>query len=236
MNHKLHSVVPRNTFLAFLVFLALLAVLKGSAGPFPTVRSYPELNLETKIWVEQIQQVMTSGQPLKVTAKEPGGVEKLKAILGPYVPVEKVGMVEILPKGEMMMTFTKEHVIDLPTQDPKSDNKYIRVTVSPGKLKGQLVQTVTAKNKTPIKLLAFFEPQIITIDPLNAKRESTVPGVAKMMGMLPKIVALAYHEDADKGPLVAPQLNGMGASENARLMKDLLFLDDTLFPELTSKK
>lgn len=214
-----------------LVFMAVAILLVGTGvrgGNAPSVRNYPELNAETKIWVEQIQQVMTSGQAIKIQRKEAGSQERFREILGPYLPLEKVGGVEINPDGSFLLTLIKEHVIDLPTDDPKGENKFIRVTFKEGKVKGRFVETKTLRKAIAVKLLAFMEPHTITIDPLNAKRESTVPGIAKMMGMLPKIIALVYHE-GEKGPLVAPQLNGMGTSENPRLMKDLCFVDDTVF-------
>ena len=43
-------------------------------------------------------------------------------------------------------------------------------------------------------------------------------------------MALVHAEDAT-GPRVAPQLDGLGVPENARLFKELLGIDDTLVPE-----
>lgn len=218
------------TLVACLAFLASLAL----SGPLPPIRSYPQLNEEAKIWIEQLESVMKSGEIVKVMAKGEGGLDRLREILGPYVPVEKVRILELRPDGSFSVHFIKEHVIDLPTDDPKGENKYIRVTVHEGVLKGKLIESKTYKKGLPVKVLAFTEPQTISLDTLNAKRESTVPGVAKMLGLLPKIIALVCHQ-GDKGCLVAPQLNGMGTSENPRLMKDLLFMDDTLFPETLTK-
>ena len=221
-NKKIISLV------ALSALLMVSAALAGYTG-LPPVRSYPQLNEETGLWIKHIETVKASGQVLKVRRGDKGGPQKLEEILGPYLPVEKVKELQLSPNGEFSLKMSKEHVLDLPTDDPNSENKYIRVTVKAETIKGCLVETKTNKLGIPVKVLVFFEPHTISVDPLNAKRESTVPGIAKMMGMLPKIVALAYHEDKERGPLVAPQLNGMGTAENPRLIKDLLFIEDTLY-------
>ncbi len=227
----------RTALIATAAFVAG-AVLAGSAyrslaapaGPFSgaAIREMPQLAEETKLWVAKIREVDASGQPVRL--ENDGSAEslaRLREYLGPYVPVERLAFLEIKPGKLFALKMKEKHRIDIPYP---AEHYIIRVTFNAKVIKGRLVEAKTMAKATPVNVIAFDEPQQLGIDRLNEQFESTVPSIGKLLGLLPHVIALVHVEGAD-GPLVAPQLDGLGVPENARLFKELLKLDDTLVPE-----
>lgn len=198
----------------------------------PVVQAAERGSEEAKTWIGEIEKVMASGKTTKVVSVD--GNAPMRKVLGPNMPLEKIEWVEIQPNGSFSLQFLKEHFFDYPLAESKGNNKYARIQIAKGLLSGKMVNGQTGKNKFPVKLLVFAKPEMITIDPLDQNHESTVPGIAKMMGVLPQILVLVCHRN-EKGWLMAPQLGGQGASENSGLMRDLLKLNDTIDPKLYAK-
>jgi len=130
-----------------------------------------------------------------------------------------------------MVLFEKKHVIDVPLE---KEAGYFRVVFQDAPITGELVDAALIRSGKPVKVLAFHEPHTIGIDKLSGKRKSTVPFLGKILGLLPNIICFVLIED-EQGVRVAPQLNGLGMSENARLIKELLKVDDILIPESLPK-
>ena len=130
------------------------------------------------------------------------------------------------PNGTFGLKFRVKHKIDFPLLA----GGYIRINLDNKEIHGILVNAQTQEKKIPVKLMAFYEPHNMQIDHLGPNRKSTVSPIGKLLGLMPHIVALVYYEK--KGVYrAAPQLDGMGASENPRIMRELLDLNDKLLPE-----
>jgi len=219
MQHKIYP------FFLLGVLTLLAFPTNGEAKKKALIRTPDELIVGTRIWIEQIEAVKVSGKTLRIRNTSTKSQKRLARVVGPYVPLDKVSFVEIRPDGTASMTFTKKHIIDIPEGEG-----YIRVTVLPKTIKVVLIDATTTKNKTPVKVLAFLEPRTLVVDKLDLNRKSTIPALGKLLGLLPHIIALAFRETKD-GDLVALQLDGLGAKENGRLIRELLKVDDTLLPE-----
>jgi hypothetical protein len=140
--------------------------------------------------------------------------------------LEKVEYAWIEKDGTFGLKFKKKHRIDIPLKS----GGYIRVKFDDAELRGELLEAKTIQKGIPVKVMVFWEPRTMQIDKLGPNRKSTVHRMGKLLGLLPHIVALAYLEVYGV-PYAAPQLDGMGASENPRLIMELLRLDDSLLPE-----
>lgn len=191
-------------------------------------------NETAKVWMDQIEKAMRSNKKISVIVKLADGESKLRDILGPYIPEEKVEWVEILPSGAFSIKFVKEHYFDLPLAESQDEKKFVRILIGEGVLKGKMLDAKTHKKGIPVKILAFDKPQKMSVDPLDIKHVSMVPGVAKMLGVLPSIVAIVCYKSRDLW-LMAPQLNGQGKGDNPGLIKDLLKIDDHMSAEMLAK-
>ena len=211
------------TVLGLLVLLCCSPTLSQAEG-HPKIRQQKQLNEETRIWVKAIEGVKASGRSVSIFNDGSKAVkESIQVIVGPYITVDKVEHVWIKKNGTFGLKFKAKHQIDIPLKD----GNYVRVKLEDEELVGDLKNTKTVKQHIPVQLLVFRKKHSMQVDMLDHKRKSTVPGIGKLLGMLPHIVALAYLEQ--KGvPYAAPQLDGKGASENAKSVTDLLFIDDSL--------
>lgn len=213
-----------------LVWLALLVILtftRVTAGDLPSIRQQNQFNEETRVWVEAIEAVKASGQSVSYynDGSDPA-LERLQSITGPFLPLDKVEYAWIGNDGTFGLKFKKKHRIDIPLKN----GGYIRVKFDDQELQGELIEAKTIQKSIPLKVMVFWEPRTMQIDKLGPNRKSTVNKMGRVLGLLPHIVALAYLEVYGV-PYAAPQLDGMGASENQRLVMELLRLDDSLLPE-----
>jgi hypothetical protein len=190
----------------------------------PKIRQQKQFNEETRIWVKSIEGVMASGKSVSIyNDGTPEAQDRLTALAGPYLPLDHVKYGWIKKDGTFGLKFKTKYQVDLPLKN----GNYVRVKLEDEELVGDLKYTRTVKNQIPVQLLVFRKKHAMQIDMLGHDRKSTVPEVGKLLGMLPHIVALAYLEQ--KGvPYAAPQLDGKGASENAKSVTDLLDVEDTL--------
>lgn len=215
---------------ATLAGLAYRVAAETSATAFSgvAIREMPQLSEESKHWVAKLREVHASGQSVRIDNDgSESALARLREYLGPFVPVERLAYLEIRPGLEFSLKMKAKHRIDIPYP---AEHYIIRVTFNAKVIRGRLVEAKTMKLGTPVTVIAFDEPQQLGIDRLNESFESTVPSIGKLLGLLPHVVALVQVEDAT-GPRVAPQLDGLGVPENARLFKELLGIDDTLVPE-----
>jgi hypothetical protein len=196
----------------------------SQADGHPKIRQQKQLNEETRIWVKAIEEVKASGKSVSIYNDDSQTTRaRLTGIAGPYIPLERIEYAWIKKNGTFGLKFKKKYQIDIPLKN----GNYVRVKLEDEELVGDLKNTKTVKNKIPVQLLVFRKKHAMQIDMLGHDRKSTVPEVGKLLGMLPHIVALAYLEQ--KGvPYAAPQLDGKGASENAKSVTDLLDVEDTL--------
>ncbi len=216
---------------AGLVLVSFLPALSlpslALAGGLPSIRSQKELNVETQWWVKCLQAAKASGKAVSVFNDGTDESRKgLHGIVGPYIPLDKVLYAWVKSDGTFGMKFRMKHQIDFPL----NEGGYIRVKLDDAELHGVLMKARTLDKKIPLKIMVFKEPHTIQIDRLGPDRNSTFPAIGKILGLQPNIVAMVYLERKGK-PYAAPMLDGMGASENPKIMKDLLDLDDKLLPE-----
>lgn len=214
----------------FVLLGSFVLVPESHAKKKAIIRTPNELIIETKIWIDQMEAVIKSGKTLRIKNKSAKNRKRLAKIIGPYVPVDKVSFLEIRPDGTATMTFRKKHIIDIPDSKTKG---YLRIIVLPRKMEIVLLNATTANKKIPVKVLAFLEPRSLIVDNLDSNRKSTISPLGKLLGLSPHIIALVFRE-SEEGNYVAPQLDGLGAKENGRLIRSLLKIDDTLLPELFS--
>jgi hypothetical protein len=208
----------------FIVLSATVAL--GGAAGLPEIRKQAQLNEETRIWVKAIEKTKASGKPVSVYNDNSQTAQKsLKAIVGPYIPLKRIEYAWIKKNGTFGLKFKKKYRIDIPLKD----GNYIRVKMDDQEMVGKLKATKTVKKHIPVQLLVFQEKHAMQIDKLGHNRMSTVPEVGKILGLMPHIVSLAYLEQ--KGvPYAAPQLDGMGISQNTQSVTDLLHVEDSLPP------
>jgi hypothetical protein len=221
--------VMENGMFQILTFTLLLLAFHSvsGAGELPTIRSQEQLNQETRVWVNIIETVKASGKSVSVYNDGSDESKKnLVTIVGPFVPLDRVEWAWVDKDGVFGLKFKQKHQIDVPLDN----GGYIRIKLDDAELKGELIEAKTVNLGVPLKVMVFFEPHTMQIDRLKPNRKSSVPKMGRILGLLPHIVAMAYYEK-DGLPLAAPQFNGMGTSENPRLIKDLLGIDDTLIPE-----
>jgi hypothetical protein len=205
----------------------LLVLTFVSAGDLPSIRSQNQLNDEVRLWVKNLEACRASGQAVSFfNDGSANGRKNITDIIGPFIPYDRVEYVWLKADGTFGLKFKVKYRIDFPLLE----GGYIRIKLDDQEIRGGLAKAQTQKDKIPVKLLVFYEPHTIQIDRLGSNRESTVSPVGKLLGLLPHIVALVYYEK-DGLPYAGPQLDGMGASENPRIMRELLGLDDTLMPE-----
>ena len=198
-----------------------------SAGDLPSIRSQNQLNDEVRLWVKTLEVTRASGRSVSFYNDEsPVARKNITDIIGPYIPFDRVEYVWLKADGTFGLKFKVKYRIDFPLLE----GGYIRIKLDDQEIRGGLAKAQTQKKNIPVKLLVFYEPHTIQIDHLGPNRESTVSPIGKLLGLLPHIVALVYYEK-DGLPYAGPQLDGMGASENPRIMRELLGLDDTLMPE-----
>lgn len=225
---RLPQICRNFTAFSFFLLLSFFSMPASHAKKSAIIRTPNELIIETKIWIDQMEAVIKSGKTLRIKNKSAKSQKRLAKIIGPYVPVEKVSFLEIRPDGTATMTFRKKHIIDIPDSKTKG---YLRITVLPRSMEIVLLNTTTAKEKIPVKVLAFLEPRSLVVDNLDSNRKSTISPLGKLLGLSPHIIALVFRE-SEQGNFVAPQLDGLGAKENGRLIRSLLKINDTLLPEL----
>jgi hypothetical protein len=213
----------KTTLLATLVLLTFHFV---AAAELPTIRKQEQLNEETRVWVNIIESVRASGRSVSVYNDGTGESRKaIAVIVGPFVPLDKVEWAWVGSNGIFGLKFKKKHRFDIPLYE----GGFLRVKIDDREIRGSLIEDKTLQKGIPIKILVFDEPHNIQIDHLDNNRQTTVPKIGRVLGMLPHIIAMAYL-DKNGVPFAAPQFDGMGSSENPRLIKDLLEVDDTLMP------
>jgi len=192
--------------------------------PLPEIRQQDQLNQETRFWIQSIEAVKASGQSVSL---HNDGTKEAKAALqdrlGPFFPIKRLQYLWIAQDGTFGFKLKKKYKVDIPLKA----GGYIRANVGDGEVVGKLKATHTVKKNIPVKLLVFRRKNSVQIDKLDAARDSTVPDLGKLFGMLPHIVCLAYLEH-DGLPYAAPQLDGKGASENTQSVTDLLYVEDSL--------
>ena len=208
-----------------LLFLLLSTVTAPTwAKALPQIRQQDQLNQEMRIWVQSIEAVKASGQPVSIHSD--GSSEAKAALqdrLGPFFPIKRLEYFWIAKDGTFGFKLKRKYRVDIPLKA----GGYIRANVGDGEVVGKLEATHTVKKRIPVKLLVFRKKNSVQIDKLDKARDSTVPGLGKLLGMLPHIVCLAYLEQ-DGVPYAAPQLDGQGASENTQSVTDLLDVEDSL--------
>jgi hypothetical protein len=205
----------------------LLAAVPARTSDLPNIREQNQFNAETKVWIDSVEAVKASGNPVSFYNDGSETAQaQLTGILGVYLPLDKVEYAWIEKDGTFGLKFKKKHRIDIPLKN----GGYIRVKFDDSELRGVLLEAKTIQKGIPLKVMAFGEPRTMQIDKLGPNRKSKVSKMGKILGLLPHIVALAYLEVYGE-PYAAPQLDGMGASENPRLIMELLRVDDTLLPE-----
>ena len=217
--------------LLYTIWLAIGGLAyRSTAGPSAgvAIRAVPQLAGETKIWVAKIRDVEASGRTVRIENDGSDAVAaQLREYIGPYIPVERIEFIEVSPGHLFALKMKVKHAIDIPYP---AEHYIIRVTFSAKVIQGRLLEARTLAKGLPVTVLAFDESARPGIDRLDESFKSTVPSLGKFLGLLPHVVALVYVEDVS-GPKVAPQLDGLGVPENARLFKELLGIDDTLLPE-----
>ncbi len=154
--------------------------------------------------------------------------------LGSFNPAEKSEWVEFRDDGSFSAKIKEDLIIDIPLGDPKPKAQFVRILIKKGIVTGKTIEGRTQKKGIPVKLMVFLKPHMLVGDLLDKKRDSMVPGIAKLLGALPNVVALVCYKRKEAWS-VAPQLSGHGAAENKGLMKDLLKIDDVIDPEILAK-
>lgn len=154
--------------------------------------------------------------------------------LAVFKPDDLSEWVNIQPDGSFSAKFQEERLIDIPLADPKAKGQYVRVMIKKGMISGRTIVGQTLKKKFPVKLIVFSKPHMLVGDILDKNRDSLVPGIAKLLGALPNVVALVCYKRKEAWS-IAPQLSGHGASENPGLIRDLMKLDDVIDPEILAK-
>lgn len=213
------------------LFAALAFLVLGMpcawADQLPAIRQEKEFDQEAQVWVRAAEMVKTSGQPLSIYNDGSDEAKTaLHGVMGPFMRTQRLEYVWLSPDGTFGFKFDKKYQVDLPLKA----GGYVRVNIDDQECTGSLTTGETRDKKIPVKLIVFNAPYALQIDKLDENRKSTVPKVGKLLGLLPHIVAIAVVE-VDGVPYAAPQLNGMGASENYQIAFDMLHVDDCLLPE-----